>query len=97
MAALFPAELRVEGGHGVHATLDIDRFTEQGRQASGELRLLPREAVFEAGAPEGLALLKDLLLHPAFAHLDPKKMVKDGLSAPVHPGAMKYYKEKGWL
>lgn len=57
MAALFPAELRVEGGHGVHATLDIDRFTEQGRQASGELRLLPREAVFEAGAPEGLALL----------------------------------------
>ena len=36
-------------------------------------------------------------LHPAFAHLDPKKMVKDGLSAPIHPGAMKYYKEKGWL
>jgi TRAP transporter TAXI family solute receptor len=36
-------------------------------------------------------------LHPAFAHLDPKKMVKDGLSAPLHPGALKYYKEKGWL
>ena len=36
-------------------------------------------------------------LHPAFANLDPKKMVKDGLSAPLHPGAMKYYKEKGWL
>lgn len=36
-------------------------------------------------------------LHPAFAHLDPKKMVKDGLSAPLHPGAAKYYKEKGWL
>ncbi|MBP6251403.1 MAG: TAXI family TRAP transporter solute-binding subunit [Rubrivivax sp.] len=36
-------------------------------------------------------------LHPAFAHLDPKHMVKDGLSAPLHPGAMKYYKEKGWL
>ena len=36
-------------------------------------------------------------LHPAFAHLDPKKMVKDGLSAPLHPGAVKYYKEKGWL
>jgi TRAP transporter TAXI family solute receptor len=36
-------------------------------------------------------------LHPAFANLDPKKMVKDGLSAPLHPGAVKYYKEKGWL
>ncbi|MGO4388913.1 TAXI family TRAP transporter solute-binding subunit [Microvirga sp. 2YAF29] len=36
-------------------------------------------------------------LHPAFAGLDPAKMVKDGLSAPLHPGAAKYYKEKGWL
>ena len=36
-------------------------------------------------------------LHPAFAHLDPRVMVKDGLSAPIHPGAMKYYKEKGLL
>ena len=36
-------------------------------------------------------------LHPAFAILDPAKMVKDGNSAPLHPGAEKYYKEKGWL
>lgn len=36
-------------------------------------------------------------LHPALANLDPKKMVKDGVSAPMHPGALKYYKEKGWL
>ena len=36
-------------------------------------------------------------LHPAFAHLDPKTMIKDGLSAPLHPGALKYYKEKGWI
>ena len=36
-------------------------------------------------------------LHPAFANLDPKHMVKDGLSAPLHPGAIKYYKEKGWM
>jgi TRAP transporter TAXI family solute receptor len=36
-------------------------------------------------------------LHPAFANLDPKKMVTDGNSAPLHPGAAKYYKEKGWL
>lgn len=36
-------------------------------------------------------------LHPAFGSLDPKSMIKDGLSAPLHPGAVKYYKEKGWM
>ena len=36
-------------------------------------------------------------LHPAFGHLDPKKMIRDGLSAPLHPGAIRYYKEKGWM
>jgi TRAP transporter TAXI family solute receptor len=36
-------------------------------------------------------------LHPAFANLEPEKMVKDGLSAPLHAGAVKYYKEKGWI
>jgi TRAP transporter TAXI family solute receptor len=36
-------------------------------------------------------------LHPAFANLNPEEMVKSGLSAPLHPGAVKYYKEKGWL
>ena len=36
-------------------------------------------------------------LHPAFANLKPEEMVKNGLSAPLHPGAEKYYKEKGWL
>ncbi len=36
-------------------------------------------------------------LHPAFAHLDPKDMVKSGLTAPMHEGALKYFKEKGLL
>ena len=36
-------------------------------------------------------------LHPALARLDAKSMVSQGLSAPLHPGALKYYKEKGWL
>ena len=35
-------------------------------------------------------------LHPAFANLDEKQMISDGLSAPLHPGAEKYYKERGW-
>jgi len=36
-------------------------------------------------------------LHPALVVLTPQAMIKDGLSAPLHDGAMKYYKEKGWL
>jgi len=36
-------------------------------------------------------------LHPAFGHLEAKDMVKNGLSAPLHPGAEKYFKEKGLL
>ncbi|MDF2183083.1 TAXI family TRAP transporter solute-binding subunit [Neptuniibacter sp. CAU 1671] len=36
-------------------------------------------------------------LHPAFENLTKEEMVKDGLSAPLHPGALKYYKEAGLL
>lgn len=35
-------------------------------------------------------------LHPAFARLKEAEMIKDGLSAPLHPGAEKYYTERGW-
>jgi uncharacterized protein len=36
-------------------------------------------------------------LHPAFANLNAANMVKDGLSAPLHEGAARYFKEKGLL
>ncbi|WP_317057833.1 TAXI family TRAP transporter solute-binding subunit [Roseovarius rhodophyticola] len=36
-------------------------------------------------------------LHPAFANLDAKQMISDGLSAPLHPGAEKAYKELGLM
>ncbi|MBB5348186.1 TAXI family TRAP transporter solute-binding subunit [Desulfoprunum benzoelyticum] len=36
-------------------------------------------------------------LHPAFAILDKKHMVKDALSAPLHDGAVKYFKEAGLM
>ncbi|SHI93206.1 hypothetical protein SAMN04488012_103350 [Palleronia salina] len=34
-------------------------------------------------------------LHPAFANLEPQQMANDGLSAPIHPGAARYYEEAG--
>ena len=36
-------------------------------------------------------------LHPAFKVLKKKEMIKDGLSAPLHNGAKKYYKEAGLM
>jgi TRAP transporter TAXI family solute receptor len=36
-------------------------------------------------------------LHPALANLKPEDMVKVGLSAPLHEGALRFYKEKGWV
>ena len=35
--------------------------------------------------------------HPAFGPLEKKNMIADGLSAPLHPGALKYYKEAGLM
>jgi TRAP transporter TAXI family solute receptor len=36
-------------------------------------------------------------LHPAFAVLEKEAMVREGLSAPLHPGAERYYREAGLL
>ncbi len=36
-------------------------------------------------------------LHPAFASLKEEEMISYGLSAPLHDGAVKYYKERGWI
>jgi TRAP transporter TAXI family solute receptor len=36
-------------------------------------------------------------LHPAFGNLKPEEMISDSLSAPLHDGAAKYYKERGWM
>lgn len=36
-------------------------------------------------------------LHPAFENLDEEEMISEGLSAPLHEGAKRYYEERGWL
>lgn len=47
------------------------------------------------------AVMSDLeafkLLHPAFANLDPKRMITEGLSAPVHEGAGRAFRELGLM
>jgi TRAP transporter TAXI family solute receptor len=36
-------------------------------------------------------------LHPAFENLTEEEMISGGLSAPLHDGAAKYYRERGWI
>ena len=36
-------------------------------------------------------------LHPALANLDATEMVSDGLSAPLHPGAERFFREAGMI
>ncbi|MFY0992014.1 TAXI family TRAP transporter solute-binding subunit [Halomonas sp. C05BenzN] len=36
-------------------------------------------------------------LHPAFANLEEETMISDGLTAPLHDGAARYYRERGWI
>ena len=36
-------------------------------------------------------------LHPALAPLQPQTMIHDGISAPLHDGAVRYYKERGLM
>lgn len=36
-------------------------------------------------------------LHPAFNNLKEDEMITKNLSAPIHPGAVKYYQERGWM
>ncbi len=90
MAAIYPAELEVEGSHSLDAELILDRFTEQGRRATGALRLLPVDASFEPGDPKGLALLTNgrgamARLHADLGHVDSKYDCL--LGANLHPQA----------
>ncbi|GAB5467741.1 MAG: TAXI family TRAP transporter solute-binding subunit [Rhodospirillales bacterium] len=36
-------------------------------------------------------------LHPAFAHLQEADMIAKGTIAPLHEGALRYYRERGWM
>lgn len=35
--------------------------------------------------------------HPVMSNLTPDQMIHDGNTAPLHPGAARYYREQGWI
>ena len=49
---------------------------------SGQLPFVGKEITFQGKLGENLT---------------EEQMIKDGLSAPLHAGAAKYYKERGWM
>lgn len=55
------------------------------------------ELVYEVVAAvfDNLESLK--ALYPSLRHLDPAQMLKDGLSAPLHDGAKRYFSEQGLM
>jgi TRAP transporter TAXI family solute receptor len=58
---------------------------------------VPDEAVYQLvkAVFENFEDFKEL--HPAFAQLEKAEMVEAALSAPLHPGAERYYKEAGLM
>ncbi|MGY5453420.1 TAXI family TRAP transporter solute-binding subunit [Agarivorans sp. MS3-6] len=69
---------------GVSATLVADK-------------MLSEQTVynFVAAIFENINTLRSL--HPALAELNVKEMIATNLSAPLHPGALRYYQEQGWM
>ena len=55
----------------------------------------PDEAIYQVVKAVFENLERFTRLHPAFRALTPENMLQ-GLTAPLHPGAARYYKEKGW-
>lgn len=58
---------------------------------------VPEETVYQVvkAVFENLDQFKSL--HPAFANLKAEEMANDGLSAPLHPGAERYFREAGLI
>jgi len=58
---------------------------------------VPEDVVYEVVSAVFENIDQFRSLHPAFANLDPRQMANDGLSAPLHAGAERYFREAGLI
>jgi hypothetical protein len=58
---------------------------------------VPEDVVYEVTRAVFANFEEFKKLHPAFANLTKEEMIAQALSAPLHPGAAKYYKEAGLM
>ncbi|MEQ8695826.1 MAG: TAXI family TRAP transporter solute-binding subunit, partial [Bauldia litoralis] len=56
---------------------------------------VPDAVVYEVAKTLSTAKPNLVKIHPAFRGFNPKRMHQKGLEVPYHPGALKFYKEKG--
>ncbi len=88
-AAVIPASMYRGADHDIH-TFGVAATLVSSTNTSDDVVYTLTKAVFEN--------FDDFKrLHPAFANLTKEEMVKSGLSAPLHEGAAKYYKEAGLI
>ncbi|AIF80992.1 TRAP transporter solute receptor, TAXI family protein [endosymbiont of Acanthamoeba sp. UWC8] len=86
---------KIPGGLYVGETEDINTFGLKAlllttTDTSSEIVYEVTKSVFE-----DLSNFKKL--HPVFVNLEPSAMINEGRAIPIHPGAMKYYQEKGYV
>ena len=82
---------------GTYATLDSDVTTFGVRATFVTDADVPDDVVYEVTRAVFENLETFRALHPAFGVLTPEGMIVDGLSAPLHPGAERYYREVGLI
>ncbi len=85
----------VPGGMYTGNDADVDTFGVGATFVSSAS--VPEEVVYQVvkGVFDNFDDFKKL--HPAFGNLKESEMISDALSAPLHDGAVKYYKERGWM
>jgi len=82
---------------GVYPGVDEDVPTFGARATAVTRADISEEAVYEIVKSVFASLDEFKQLHPALANLDPKTMATGALTAPLHPGAERYYKEVGLI
>ena len=89
------AKDKVRGGVYPGVQGDVPTF---GARATVVTRAdVDEEAIYQLVKSVFDALDEFKQLHPALAHLDPKTMASGALTAPLHPGAERYYREQGLI
>ena len=79
-----------EGNPDSVVTFGVKATVVSAAEVDGDLIYAVVKAVFD-----DLETLRRM--HPAFGLLDARAMARDGLSAPLHEGAARYFREKGLL
>lgn len=82
---------------GTYRGTDADTSTFGVRATFVSSTDVPEEVIYQVTKAvfENMDSFKKM--HPAFANLKKERMIKAGLSAPLHDGAVKYYKEAGLM